>query len=87
MREDREDWLRQRAYAIWEAEGHPAGREHAHWAQAERELATRQAPEEHPALAATPAETSPVKKSRKRATPPPASSTARSKRKATELRP
>lgn len=87
MREDRKDWLRQRAYAIWESEGRPDGREHAHWAQAERELAADHMPEEQPALAAATAETSPVKKPRKRAATPSASSTARSKSKATELRP
>lgn len=30
--------IRQRAYELWEAEGRPAGRESAHWEQAEREV-------------------------------------------------
>jgi hypothetical protein len=33
--------VRQEAYAIWIAEGHPHGREHAHWHEAERRLANR----------------------------------------------
>ena len=35
--EDREARIRHRAYAIWESEGRPDGREQAHWDQAERE--------------------------------------------------
>ena len=31
--------VRERAYAIWEAEGRPEGREHDHWHRAARELA------------------------------------------------
>jgi len=30
--------IRERAYQIWEDEGHPDGREHEHWQQAQREL-------------------------------------------------
>ena len=29
-----ETWIRERAYALWEQEGRPAGREHQHWFQA-----------------------------------------------------
>jgi Protein of unknown function (DUF2934) len=32
--------VRRRAYELWESEGRPAGREHDHWFQAEREVAT-----------------------------------------------
>lgn len=35
---DSEQLIRARAYQIWEEEGHPDGREHEHWARAEREL-------------------------------------------------
>jgi hypothetical protein len=35
---DREQLLRQRAYAIWEYEGRPHGRDREHWFAAEREL-------------------------------------------------
>ena len=30
--------IQQRAYELWEKEGRPQGRDHAHWQQAEREL-------------------------------------------------
>ncbi|RSC21419.1 DUF2934 domain-containing protein [Agrobacterium sp. FDAARGOS_525] len=29
-----ENWIRNRAYEIWEAEGHPEGRDLDHWLQA-----------------------------------------------------
>jgi hypothetical protein len=35
---DREQLLRERAYAIWEREGRPHGRDRDHWFAAEREL-------------------------------------------------
>ena len=42
---DLEHRIRERAYAIWEAEGCVAGYEHDHWSRAERELrAVAQAP-------------------------------------------
>jgi hypothetical protein len=31
--------VQRRAYELWESEGRPAGREHDHWLQAEREIA------------------------------------------------
>ena len=31
--------VQRRAYELWESEGRPAGREHAHWLQAESEIA------------------------------------------------
>ena len=33
-----ETWIRERAYAIWEQEGRPAGRENQHWYQAACEV-------------------------------------------------
>jgi hypothetical protein len=36
--EDREEKIRERAYAIWEGEGHPEGRALQHWEQASREI-------------------------------------------------
>jgi hypothetical protein len=36
---DREQLIRERAYQIWIDEGRPEGREHAHWEQAEKEIA------------------------------------------------
>lgn len=32
----------ERAYALWEAEGRPSGREHDHWDRAQRELGQQQ---------------------------------------------
>jgi hypothetical protein len=31
--------IQRRAYELWESEGRPEGREHAHWLQAESEIA------------------------------------------------
>jgi Protein of unknown function (DUF2934) len=39
--------VRRRAYELWESEGRPAGREHDHWLQAEREVAAT--PRQHAA--------------------------------------
>jgi hypothetical protein len=39
MDSDRERRVRERAYAIWEREGRPQGREAEHWLEAEREIA------------------------------------------------
>lgn len=39
MTTPRDDRIRERAHAIWDAEGRPAGRATEHWLQAERELA------------------------------------------------
>jgi hypothetical protein len=36
----REQQIRERAYAIWEGEGRPAGRADSHWLQAEDEIAS-----------------------------------------------
>ena len=38
MPEEREQAIRERAYAIWEREGCPEGRSLAHWPQAEAEI-------------------------------------------------
>jgi aspartyl/asparaginyl beta-hydroxylase (cupin superfamily) len=38
MLQDREQAVRERAYAIWERDGRPEGRSLAHWCQAEAEL-------------------------------------------------
>jgi len=34
MLESRDEWIKKRAYAIWEEEGYPAGRDGIHWEQA-----------------------------------------------------
>ncbi|MBN8950829.1 MULTISPECIES: DUF2934 domain-containing protein [unclassified Rhizobium] len=37
MLEPRDEWIKKRAYAIWEEEGHPSGRDVEHWARASSE--------------------------------------------------
>jgi len=37
MVETREEWIKKRAYALWEEEGRPSGRDFAHWEQARAE--------------------------------------------------
>jgi len=44
MSEQREQAIRERAYALWEQDGRPEGRSLAHWSQAETEIAAGQAP-------------------------------------------
>jgi hypothetical protein len=39
MTETQIEWVQKRAYALWEEEGRPTGREHAHWEQAMKERA------------------------------------------------
>jgi|SRR5689334_1179157 hypothetical protein len=34
MAETRDEWIKKRAYALWEEEGHPTGRDSIHWEQA-----------------------------------------------------
>ena len=43
MQSDREERIRQRAYAIWQSEGHAHGREEEHWHRAEREIVAEEA--------------------------------------------
>jgi len=38
MDSDREEAVRARAYALWETEGHPAGKAVEHWLRAEAEI-------------------------------------------------
>lgn len=37
--DERQEWIGKRAYALWEAEGRPHGRDREHWEQAARERA------------------------------------------------
>jgi hypothetical protein len=60
----RQDRIAQRAYEIWEQSGRPHGQDHAHWFQAESELAS----------AATTAPITPpmaAREPRRQTTPPP----------------
>ncbi|WP_207462392.1 DUF2934 domain-containing protein [Azospirillum sp. SYSU D00513] len=38
MQGSRDEMIRQRAYEIWEREGHPEGRPEVHWTQASQEI-------------------------------------------------
>jgi len=90
MSDDREQLLQQRAYAIWETEGYPDGRDRAHWEQAERELSAAQAPEEIASSAggrAEPVAESTGKTRRRNAAKPSAPSGTSRRKKAPELRP
>ncbi|TWF47803.1 DUF2934 domain-containing protein [Neorhizobium alkalisoli] len=37
MEAERDDWVAQRAYELWEQAGHPNGQDHDHWVQASAE--------------------------------------------------
>ena len=41
LQDDVYERIQRRAYELWESEGRPTGREHAHWLQAETEIARR----------------------------------------------
>ncbi|CCF20636.1 conserved protein of unknown function [Pseudorhizobium banfieldiae] len=38
MADHEDDWVRKRAYSLWEEEGYPAGKDLEHWERAKREL-------------------------------------------------
>ncbi|MDR6817270.1 hypothetical protein J2X76_002443 [Neorhizobium sp. 2083] len=40
MAESEEIWIKKRAYALWEEEGYPSGKDREHWEQAKLEYAT-----------------------------------------------
>jgi len=40
MAETRDEWIKKRAYSLWEEEGHPTGRDSVHWEQARKERET-----------------------------------------------
>ncbi|MDB5662407.1 MAG: hypothetical protein JWM38_743 [Sphingomonas bacterium] len=55
MSEPREALIRRRAYALWEADGRPAGKEDEHWRQALREIEAEDvAPQPQAEASATP---------------------------------
>ena len=43
MRSNREERVKQRAYELWQTEGHGHGRHEDHWHRAEREIAAEEA--------------------------------------------
>ncbi|MFB9949464.1 DUF2934 domain-containing protein [Rhizobium puerariae] len=40
MSDSEEEWIRKRAYALWEEEGYPTGKDREHWERAKLEHAT-----------------------------------------------
>ncbi|MGK6311705.1 DUF2934 domain-containing protein [Neorhizobium sp. DT-125] len=87
MADSEEDWIKKRAYALWEEEGYPAGKDREHWERAKLEYATLKpvasnaapaAPRRKAAAAATPPKAAPKAKaaSPKAATKTAASGTA-----------
>ncbi|WP_075290497.1 DUF2934 domain-containing protein [Pararhizobium arenae] len=46
MGNDWTKWLHERAYALWEGENRPVGRQDEHWLRAEEELKQRQLTED-----------------------------------------
>jgi hypothetical protein len=56
MSESEDEWIRKRAYALWEQEGYPTGKDREHWEQAKLEYAT-QAPTASVKAAAKPKKT------------------------------
>lgn len=71
----REKLVRDTAYAIWEAEGRPEGRDSEHWQLAEERVARGDAPQVQPK---TP--TAPKGRPKKDATDKPAATKGRSKK-------
>ena len=43
MRSEREERIKQRAYELWQSEGHGHGRHEDHWHRAERDIAAEEA--------------------------------------------
>lgn len=69
---DAQERIRQRAHAIWEAQGHPEGLADEHWRQAEAELAETDSGEALPnPLASGAAAEQLAKPRRRKATPSP----------------
>ncbi|MBT9369110.1 DUF2934 domain-containing protein [Rhizobium sp. CSW-27] len=50
---DSNEWIRNRAYALWEEEGRPHGRDAEHWARACEEFEAQSEATEKPAAAVT----------------------------------
>jgi Protein of unknown function (DUF2934). len=39
MADNEDEWIRRRAYSLWEEEGRPSGKDAEHWERARQELA------------------------------------------------
>jgi hypothetical protein len=67
--DDHEDRVRTLAYRLWEEAGRPHGRGDEFWHAAERQIASRPAPDQPPATSASPAAASLAPATRKPAAP------------------
>lgn len=47
MTESRDEWIKKRAYSLWEEEGYPTGRDQQHWEQAMKERAVMETTAPH----------------------------------------
>lgn len=47
MTESRDEWMKKRAYSLWEEEGYPTGRDQHHWEQAMKERAVMETTAPH----------------------------------------
>lgn len=65
MAESEEDWIKRRAYALWEEEGYPSGKDREHWERAKLEYATLK-----PTASSTPLTAGPRKKAAAAVKPP-----------------
>lgn len=51
MQSSEYEWISKRAYTLWEAEGHPTGKDAEHWGQASKEFQLlNQSAATHPAV-------------------------------------
>ena len=47
MTESRDEWIKKRAYSLWEEEGYPTGQDQHHWEQAMKERAVMETTAPH----------------------------------------
>lgn len=90
MADHEDDWVRKRAYSLWEEEGYPAGKDLEHWERAKRELesfkpgrmkrATSQPPASAKPASAKPASTKPEGEGSEALAPPIKKKAARTKK-------
>jgi hypothetical protein len=65
MMDDKHGSVSQRAYAIWQEQGEPEGRDAEHWQQAEREIAGAGVEPVEGTPTATPSDVAPAKAKKK----------------------
>jgi hypothetical protein len=59
MAESEQDWIKQRAYALWVEEGYPSGKDTEHWERASLEFAALKPTASAPSAPELPAESAP----------------------------